>query len=771
MTRTKGTGSSERPVAPDPLGRMSDRVLFLALLALSVLVRLPYLSAFDLVDYDGTYYINLARSLLRGDAVSGPFPIGYPLAMLPLVPLMDDVRAAQIVSFAASMGTLVFFYKLAREYIQRSHAVLATCILALTPLFIRLSLMTLSEASYIFWLILGLYLFKKEKHIGAGLALGAAAITRPEAIMIAGLLVLLCWRGWRRGAVMLAAFAVIYSINVALFSISAKQLIVLQKSEFFGTSAESWKAREAFIEFEGKEEIIGELGEKADAGVMLTDYMKRLPREFMLLARHAMPVVMLLGLYAMVRRRGFLLVALIPFLLFPLVTKRTETRYVLPYIPFFILFAFVGLELIRRRRTRRIMLSVLLVASVVGFAVNIDALTERISEGYESAKTGGLEFRNRVSSGDRMADRKPFFAFYAEALYEKVPAAPYEDTMNYLAEKDVRYLALHVATTHQLRPALRPLLYDRALITGELRYRQVYTRPSGELVYEKIQDRDPLQYKMVAPAGNARHFAPSWSPDGRLIAYREEQGDRGAILIVSPGGGEPKTIVTEPPTRDPLSWSPDSRHLAFANRSRGSMDVFTYDLLEETLTRITDHDADDMSPSWARSGEEIVFTSNRSGQEEVWSFDTAQRTFTQLTTTGETRYPAVSLDGSRIAWTGPRGMEVLDRSTGRISRAPLNRELGFAPSWSPDGRVMAVTGVFAGATNVYLVAADFTNALVLTKTLHGVGQPAWDNTGRRLAVVSNREGTLALYILSGVEPYVERLFQKTDVTIFPPIHD
>ncbi len=75
MTRTKGTGSSERPVAPDPLGRFSDRALFLALLALSVLVRLPFLGTFDLVDYDGTYYINLARSLLRGDAVAGPFPI------------------------------------------------------------------------------------------------------------------------------------------------------------------------------------------------------------------------------------------------------------------------------------------------------------------------------------------------------------------------------------------------------------------------------------------------------------------------------------------------------------------------------------------------------------------------------------------------------------------------------------------------------------------------------------------------------------------------
>lgn len=752
------------------LEAIPDVAIYAALTLISVLARVPFLAAYDLVHYDGTYYINVARSLLDGVPAPGPFPLGYPLLIAPLTIVMDDVRAAQIVSFLASLGTLFVLYALARRYVGKAPAILAALALAVTPVFVRHSLMTLSESSYLFWVMLSLLMYERKMFLRFGLAGGMAAITRPEGIGIFMVLLFVAFTQLkvRRGVLIaLAAFAAVYSINVAVFSAWSGKLVLLQKTENIGMSATDWKLRESWLDFEGKEAIDEQMAKQGATGGIVSEYIRRLPRELLMLVQQV-SAVFWFALFGIFRRRLFLLAALVPLPLFPLLTPRSDPRFVLPYIPVLILYAIIGIHAIGRPRLRTAAYVVFILAVSVGTFVNLPMLSETVSEGFASTRDAAREFQERIDRRDRIADRKPFFAFYAKGTFVKLPAAPYDDTMQYLYDKDVKILSLHMPTTRRLRPSLRPLLFNPAVIEGELRYEQVYFRTSGEVLYQRTALGDPLRLNDITPADDLLRLSPVWSPDGNWLAYREATpGGRAAIVLIAADGGNRQSVVTENYILDPICWGPTGRRIAFANRLGESKSIYIYDLEKGELERVTDDDGNDVSPSWSHDGDEIVFTSDRGGASDIYIEHLDTRELEQVTRAGGIQYPAISPDGRQIAYVRENGaLMLLDRETRTHLRIAPPREAAFAPSWSPDGRFLAVAGSISGADNIYLCAADGSTGLLLTKAAVGRAMPAWSPQGNRLALISNEGDKLRVTIADGLEPYLKRLTDPPVIRTF-----
>lgn len=98
-------------------------------------------------------------------------------------------------------------------------------------------------------------------------------------------------------------------------------------------------------------------------------------------------------------------------------------------------------------------------------------------------------------------------------------------------------------------------------------------------------------------------------------------------------------------------------------------------------------------------------------------------------------YPAISPDGSRIAFGSARILKVFDTKTGQLIASLPHGDLALLPGWSPDGRQVAFGGggrwpglwIFdVERGGAYLVATNGT-------------MPAWSPDGKRL-VYDVREG-------------------------------
>ena len=113
-------------------------------------------------------------------------------------------------------------------------------------------------------------------------------------------------------------------------------------------------------------------------------------------------------------------------------------------------------------------------------------------------------------------------------------------------------------------------------------------------------------------AGNAFGQSPLWmrypaiSPDGAQIAFNY----KGNIYLVSSNGGKANAITTHAAHDFMPTWSPDGKTIAFASNRYGNYDIFTMPSMGGNATRLTHHSSDDYPSSIDGSGH-VYFSSSR----------------------------------------------------------------------------------------------------------------------------------------------------------------
>ena len=229
-----------------------------------------------------------------------------------------------------------------------------------------------------------------------------------------------------------------------------------------------------------------------------------------------------------------------------------------------------------------------------------------------------------------------------------------------------------------------------------------------------------------------------WSPDGKRIAFSGHQGDKGGLFVVRLDGSEVTFLTEAHGTNSPLpgmgneiSWSPDSKQIAFVSATPGPraveasgdpmvitrylykpdagegmtrfndnqrLHIFVVDAATKQVRQLTQGDFDEHSVDWSPDGKKILFGSNREpNQDEFFNYDL----FT---------------------------LNVADGSIQRLTATEYNE---YDPIWSPDGKWIAYRGTRRGITDRETTMED-THVWVMNA----------DGSSRREigAVVDNRQG-------------------------------
>jgi hypothetical protein len=132
-----------------------------------------------------------------GSGIVPTYPIGLSTVMA-LFTLAGGSDAVFFVSPIAAMFTLFLVYRLARKWFDAETGLFAAAIVSWNPLFIAYAKQPMSDMTATMWIMLGLVLAVRVSNrsaFAAGLAAGAAVITRPALLVAAAVIPFAAYRG------------------------------------------------------------------------------------------------------------------------------------------------------------------------------------------------------------------------------------------------------------------------------------------------------------------------------------------------------------------------------------------------------------------------------------------------------------------------------------------------------------------------------------------------------------------------------------------------
>lgn len=170
--------------------------------------------------------------------------------------------------------------------------------------------------------------------------------------------------------------------------------------------------------------------------------------------------------------------------------------------------------------------------------------------------------------------------------------------------------------------------------------------PAGETNIFVIDVADGRERQLTTPpAFRFGGTSPAWSPDGRWIAFGSARG----LALLSPDG---KTIVPLGVASDCPTWNAGSSRLTYCaaspNADTPDQDVFDTPIRRPRPRRLASGPGDQFPGSWSPDGSRLAIYSGGRAQGHVWEVELPTTARRQLTREPGTQGPSAWLRDGRL---------------------------------------------------------------------------------------------------------------------------
>jgi serine/threonine protein kinase/Tol biopolymer transport system component len=255
----------------------------------------------------------------------------------------------------------------------------------------------------------------------------------------------------------------------------------------------------------------------------------------------------------------------------------------------------------------------------------------------------------------------------------------------------------------------------------------------------------------------------SWSPDGKYLAVADRGGNpnlgtgmRISFISVESGQRRESNIQLPGPYVIAPAFSPDGKDLAFVSGSGFlSDDIYVAPVTGGKPRNLTSVHSMIGGIAWTADGRALVFDSSHEGAATLWEVALSSGELRPLSVAADyATQPTIAAHGNRLAFhryfvdTNVWKVPLSTSDHSQPTRSIVSTREDSDPAFSPDGKRIAFRSTRSGASEIYLCGADGSSPVQLTYLRNAFsGSPAWSPDEKWIAFDSRAEGHGDIFVV------------------------
>lgn len=199
-------------------------------------------------------------------------------------------------------------------------------------------------------------------------------------------------------------------------------------------------------------------------------------------------------------------------------------------------------------------------------------------------------------------------------------------------------------------------------------YAPRWSMDRSQFVFVSERDGNPEVYLMDVASKKATRLTnhegidadPDLSPDGKWVTFTSNRTGNDEVWIMKTDGTGLKNLSSHAAKDGVPRFSPDGKRILFTTDRDGNFELYTMSTDGDDLKNLTQHEAHDFAGNWHISGDMIVFSSERSAssaetqpKNDIYTLDLKNLMVKRLTEGDFRKYgPVFSRSGQMILFSG-----------------------------------------------------------------------------------------------------------------------